>query len=245
MKITGNDKEFVPHPPYNGQAVCVDITEPKEMDGFSGGKVLKFRIVFETKCLGDDGKPQCVWSAPFTMTLGDKSNLRKFVRQMLGRDLTPEELKEGFDMDSLLGRNVNIVIVHNTEGDKTYANIAAATPWSGPEMKASGNYKRKVKSDGKPNPPPQGQAPTAAGSWLTCKVHTGKFNGSELREIPPDAIQRIIDNWLPGKLQDGEAKQTADDKRLIAALREYQAWRAAEEAKKAQPAAAEPDDVPY
>jgi hypothetical protein len=242
MKISEGGKEFIAHPPYVGQAVCVDVTEIKTVKGDYGDRDI-FRLVFETKHIGEDGKPMCVWSTGFTPTLNEKSNLRKFLRQMNGRDFTAAELKE-FDTDTLLGRNVQIVIVHNEHEGKVFANIASATPWTGTPMTASGNYKRKAKSDVHKNEPPKGSEPqAAAGSYLLCKVHVGKNAGVELRELSREAIQRIIEHWLPTRVDDPRA--TADDKRLVAALKEY---TAAENAKKVEPSDNDggmQDEIPF
>ena len=64
------------------------------------------------------------------------------------------------------------------------------------------------------------------------KVHVGKYNGMELRDLNPEAVQALVDKWLPGA--KANAKPTAADKRLMAALE----WWAAEREKEA-------DDVPY
>ena len=64
------------------------------------------------------------------------------------------------------------------------------------------------------------------------KVHVGKYAGIELRDLNPEAVQALVDKWLP--TAKANAKPTADDKRLIAALE----WWAAEREKAA-------DDVQY
>ena len=55
----------------------------------------------------------------------------------------------------------------------------------------------------------------------------------EVRDLAPEQVQALIANWLPSA--KANAKPTADDKRLIAAL---DSWAAAN-----QPV--EEDNVPY
>ena len=63
-------------------------------------------------------------------------------------------------------------------------------------------------------------------------MHVGKYVGIELRDLNPEAVQALVEKWLPtGK---ANAKPSADDKRLMAALE----WWAAEKEKAN-------DDVPY
>ena len=57
------------------------------------------------------------------------------------------------------------------------------------------------------------------------KVHVGKYTGIELRDLNPEAVQALVEKWLP--TAKANAKPTADDKRLIAALE----WWAAEREK--------------
>ena len=64
------------------------------------------------------------------------------------------------------------------------------------------------------------------------KIHVGKCKGLEVRDLSPEQVGALIANWLP--MAKANAKPTADDKRLIAAL---ESWQAAQ-----KPAE---DDVPY
>ena len=64
------------------------------------------------------------------------------------------------------------------------------------------------------------------------KVHVGKYTGIELRDLNPEAVQALVEKWLP--TAKANAKPTADDRRLIAALE----WWATERAR-------EEDNVPY
>lgn len=62
----------------------------------------------------------------YTISLHEKSNLFKDLVSWRGKVFTPEEL-EGFDLRKIIKVNCLLQIVHNTKGDKTYANVASVT----------------------------------------------------------------------------------------------------------------------
>jgi hypothetical protein len=64
------------------------------------------------------------------------------------------------------------------------------------------------------------------------KIHVGKCKGLELRDLSADQVQALVAGWLPAA--KANAKPSADDKRLIAALD----WWQAEQEKRN-------DNVPY
>jgi hypothetical protein len=233
MKIPKSGGDFENCPEFMGQAVCVDVTPLKRQDSQFGERMV-FRIVFEVNQQRDDGKPFCVWSKPFTPTLNEKANLRKFIRQWYGRDLTAAEM-EDFETEDLVGRPAMVSVVHVEHDGKTFANIAACTPdKSGAPIEPSGTFVRAkdrpdAVSTSAPGPAGGGSgggyrraaqpaAETKAGvvDHASVKVHVGKFKGHELRDLAPEHVEALITNWLPvGKAL---AKPLADDKRLIAAL---------------------------
>lgn len=63
----------------------------------------------------------------YTFSMSEKANLRKVVEDMIGTTLREDEA-EGFDIYKLIGMPCLISIVHNTKGDRTYANIGSITP---------------------------------------------------------------------------------------------------------------------
>lgn len=67
------------------------------------------------------GQPQSI-SQTFTASLGEKATLRKMLEAWRGQAFTADELK-GFNLSKLLGKPCQIQIVHESKGDKTYANI--------------------------------------------------------------------------------------------------------------------------
>ena len=217
MRIKTNSGNFQPCPEYTGSAVCVDITPLKTVQTQYGPKE-KFRFVFEIGDTKDDGTPWCVWSAPFTPSYHENSALRPFLKKWMGREMTPEEAKE-FDLESLLGRPAHITVIHEHSDGEVYANIALIQPdKSAQPLKPSGKFVRM-----KDRPPKDGNgyrraepASDSGGDLLATKIHVGRCKGLEVRDLSPEQVNALITNWLP--TAKANAKPTADDKRLIAAL---------------------------
>ena len=203
------------------------------------------KLVFEVDHDKEEGGRFCVWSHNFTPSLNEKANFRKFLRAWFGRDLMESEMAE-FDTETLIGKPAQLVVVHEHKDGQVYANIAACTPdKSGAPLTASGKFTRRKDrqggdaGDGGQNGNGGGgyrraQAPGGAGGTDhgAVKVHVGKYSGIELRDLNPEAVQALVEKWLP--TAKANAKPTADDKRLIAALE----WWAAEREKAT-------DDVQY
>ena len=240
MRIKTNSGNFQPHPEYTGSAVCVDVTPLKTVQTQYGPKE-KFRFVFETGEMKDDGTPWCVWSAPFTPSYHENSALRPFLRKWMGRELSPAEIAK-FDTEDLLGRPAHLTVIHEHSEGEVYANIALITPDKSAEsLTPSGKFVRM-----KDRPPKDGAGGQGGGyrraepagdtsaDLGATKIHVGKCKGLEVRDLSPEQVGALVTNWLPAA--KANAKPTADDKRLIAAL---ESWQVAQAAKPAE------DDVPY
>jgi hypothetical protein len=238
MRIKTNSGNFQPCPEYTGPAVCVDVTPLKTVQTQYGPKE-KFRFVFETGQTKDDGTPWCVWSAPFTPSYHENSALRPFLRKWMGRELSPEEIKN-FDTEDLLGRAAHITVIHEHSDGEVYANIALIQPdKSATPLKPSGKFVRMKDRPPKDAPGAQGgyrraEQPVGDSADLgATKIHVGKCKGLEVRDLSPEQVGALIEHWLP--TAKANPKPLADDKRLMAAL---EAWQAAQ-----QPV--EEDNVPY
>ena len=224
MKLTAKGQgDFTPHPETDGlvKAVIVDVTPPKTVETPYGPKE-KFRIVYETEMLREDGSRYCVWSPGYTPSLNEKSGLRRDLRRILGRDLTAQECDE-FDTESLVGKGVQLIVQHDQRGEKTYANIAHICPDKGKALVPCGKYTRvqdRETADGEKAGYRRAEQSDEAGrdEWQKCKVHVGKHAGVDLGDLDEDAVRRLIEVWLPK--HEASAKKSADDKRLAAALAE-------------------------
>jgi hypothetical protein len=84
----------------------------------------KVKIVWQIDEDRDDGKRFCVRKR-YTLSLHEKSTLRKDLESWRGRPFTPAEL-EGFDLEVLLGVPCLLSVMHaiKPEGN-TWANVAA------------------------------------------------------------------------------------------------------------------------
>jgi hypothetical protein len=219
--------DFAPHPETDApvRAVIVDVTPlVKQQSQFGEREV--FKLVFESELEREDGSRFCVWSRPYTPSLNEKANFRKDLKKLLGRDLTASERAE-FDTEDLLGLPLSIMIEH-TEGDngQTYANLSMVRPYKGDDpLEPCGKYVRKKDREGGGGQA-QGQAAayrSTAGDgegerddWQKTKVHVGKHAGVELGELDAEAVQKLLENWLPqARLLE---KPKADDRRLMVAL---------------------------
>jgi len=72
------------------------------------------------------GKPFALYSR-YTLSLFDQALLRQHLESWRGRAFTEPELA-GFDVKNVLGAYCMVSVVHNTEGDKTYANVKGVMP---------------------------------------------------------------------------------------------------------------------
>lgn len=231
--------EFTPHPETDApvRAVIVDITPLKKRQTEYGEKE-EFRLVFETEVTGDDGKRLCIWSRGYNPSLNEKANLRKDLKKLLGRDLTAQELEE-FDTEGLLGLGAKIMVEHghSKDGTQTYANIAMMRP-DPTALKPSGNYIRVQDREQKGGGNGAGggetssyrKAPTEEGrlEWQKVKVHVGKHAGVDLGDLEADAVQALIDKWLPAFA--AMPKPLKADRDLAAALEEVKALLSGEPA---------------
>ena len=106
--------------PKEGQ-VFARLQQIKDLgivDGNFGSKE-KIAFVWQTAECGIGGEPLEVWQR-LTKSLHPKSLLFKAIRQITGEDPGEE-----FDLQTLVGVEVTLVIEHNEAEDVTYANVAA------------------------------------------------------------------------------------------------------------------------
>jgi len=89
----------------------------------------KVRLAFETPTekkifKEENGEQPYMLSKEYTLSLGDKANLRADLESWRGKTFTQEEL-EGFDLANILWIPCMITVTHQTskDGQKTYARI--------------------------------------------------------------------------------------------------------------------------
>lgn len=205
---------FTPHPETEGpiKGVIVDITDLKTRQTQYGEKE-EFRLVIETECMDtENDRRYCIWTRGYTPSLNEKAALRKDLKKMMGRELTSAELSD-FDVESLIGHGVKLIIQHEHKDDKTYANISFIAPDKDKALKPSGKYKRIKDREAKSDD--DEEAPATTG-WQAVVVHIGKYSGKKLGDIDEDGVAKLISGWLPKAKAGGKTEDAA----LVAALTE-------------------------
>lgn len=230
MKLTNKGGNFKLHPETDGtiKAVVVDITPLKKRVTQYGEKE-EFRLVFETEVVDEEkGHRFCIWSRGYTCSLDEKAAIRKDLKKMMGRDLTALELKE-FDLETIIGLGVKLIVQHESKDDKNYANISFIAPDKTDPLKPSGKYKRIKDRDDAPaaaEDKPAASLPQAeSNGWMNVVVHIGKFAGEKLGDVDEAGVTALIENWLPKAKAGGKA----EDHSLAKALDELAAILAAED----------------
>lgn len=127
---SGGNFELAPQGVYAARCFkMVDLgTQPTE---FQGQKKLQHKVMIGWELLGDemmeDGKPFSVMKR-YTVSLHEKSQLRKDLEAWRGKQFTPEE-EALFDLTKVIGAYCMLNIVHETSKAGTeYANIASIMP---------------------------------------------------------------------------------------------------------------------
>lgn len=249
IKATGSGSFETP-PEGDGLMVCVDVTPLKKRETKYGIKE-EFRFAFELdpKSFGtrQNGQPFCIWSRGFTPVLSlmpKKSNLTKFLEDWLGHKFTQEDINKGIDAETLIGKTAKVIVQHEEVGESIYANILSIRP-SADELVPSGLF---VRAKDRKSAPQSGYSPASSvedasstssyrhadqpadggrATWQKCKIHVGRNKGVDLGDLDPEGedMKNLIENWIP--IYEQNPKPLADDKRLYAALKEFQADYAA------------------
>lgn len=107
------------------QAVLAEVRDLGLVDSVYNGvakKTHKVLFRYQLAELDTEGQPKRVYER-FTLSLHEKAGLRKRIKQMFGKE-PPTTL----DLETIIGTNINLVIVHNENPknpEKPFANIAA------------------------------------------------------------------------------------------------------------------------
>ena len=133
--ITENRNEDYPIPDEGiASAVCVDVVALGKIETPWGPKE-KVSLIFELEDTDVEGN-RYILGKRYTRSLNEKSNLRKDLERWRNKKFKPQELKDGFDLESLVGVSCLLFISHNETDQRTYANISSIMP---PEQGESGN----------------------------------------------------------------------------------------------------------
>jgi hypothetical protein len=106
--------------------VCIDVVDMGMVKSNYNGKPKtqhKIRIVWQTGETQENGKPFHV-SKRYTLSLHEKSSLRKDLESWRGRAFTESEL-EGWDVEGVLGAGAMLSVVQVAQNGNVYANVTA------------------------------------------------------------------------------------------------------------------------
>jgi len=118
------ESDFVPAPEGLHGAVCVDVVDLGVLQTQWGDKP-KIRIAWQIEARDEDTGKRYLVSQQYTRSLHEKATLTHHLESWRGRKFSEQELL-GFDLETILGVNCQLTIVHN-EGSKggTFANVSA------------------------------------------------------------------------------------------------------------------------
>lgn len=114
---------YPPHPPGQFASSCIDIVEHNGVETKFGIKD-RIQLRFHTGHMETvDGEPVPIYlDCFFNKSFHPDSRLRQFLESWRGQPFNEEERKR-FVLDTLLGVNAYVQVVHNPTEKKTYANI--------------------------------------------------------------------------------------------------------------------------
>ena len=126
----GTESKFAPHPEGQFVGQCVDVLalgdKVQDFPGTEPYLAPTCALVFRT---GEQNHEtgECIDIArEFTVSMGEKANLRKFLEQWRGRPYTKEQVTAGVPIDKLTGQHALLSVAHRTSGKgRVYANITA------------------------------------------------------------------------------------------------------------------------
>jgi hypothetical protein len=124
--IAKSGGSFTPAPAGTHCAVCCDVIDLGMIEVTYLGKTQrkhKIVIAWQIDENMDDGKPFLV-RRRYTCSLHEKAVLRRDLESWRGRAFTDKEL-EAFDLESLLGVNALVNIIHEQRNGSTFANVAS------------------------------------------------------------------------------------------------------------------------
>lgn len=138
MAIMATDSgggDFTPVPEGTHFAVCDMVVDfGKQKTTYMGDETIKHQIYIRWQIPaervewkdGDNQKHEgpAVIGKTYTLSLGEKANLRKDLQAWRGRAFTEEELR-GFDVSKLLGVAATVTVNHSEKNGKTYANVTS------------------------------------------------------------------------------------------------------------------------
>ena len=148
----GSDSKFKPHPEGQYVGVCVDVVDLGEkIQDFPGTTAYLAQtcaIVFRTGERNEEISEYIDIAREFTVSMGEKANLRKFLEQWRGKPYTKEDIEKGVPLHKLEGQPAMLSVSHRVSGkNRTYANITACVGVPKQMAGAIGQYPDYIRAD--------------------------------------------------------------------------------------------------
>ena len=130
ITATATPSTFKAHDEGQFVAQCVDcINLGEKVQDFPGTKPYlapTCALVFRTGERNTETGEYIDVSKEYTVSMGEKANLRKDLQQWRGKAYTPEQIEAGVPLDKLTGNHALLTVSHRVSGKgRTYANITA------------------------------------------------------------------------------------------------------------------------
>ncbi len=133
ITATASDAKFAPHPEGQYAARCVDVVDlgekVEQYPGFPQRLSHKCMLIFRTGEVNAETQEDIDIAKEFTVSMGEKANLRKFLEDWRGKSYTPVQVEQGVPLHKLTGQAALITVEHKTsQKGRTYANVKGITP---------------------------------------------------------------------------------------------------------------------
>lgn len=148
----GSDSKFQPHPEGQYIGVCVDVInlgeKVQDFPGTTKYLASTCALVFRTGERNEETGDYIDIAREFTVSMGEKANLRKFLEQWRGRPYSEADVKNGVPLHKLEGQPGLLSIAHKVSGkNRTYANITACVGVPKQMAAGVGQYTDYVRAD--------------------------------------------------------------------------------------------------
>jgi len=128
MVITGNDNREKPTMGLQ-PGVCwkyFDVgLQPGYQDGPPSAKIVIYWELSERLKEGEFAGKRFLVHKEYTKSIGEKSNLRKDLQTWRGAPYTSEEIKQGIELDNILGKNCTLNLMEDKNG---YPKVTGVFP---------------------------------------------------------------------------------------------------------------------
>jgi hypothetical protein len=126
----GSDSKYKNHPEGQFVGQCVDAIDLGErVEQYQGNPAKlahKCALIFRTGEKNAETGDYIDIGKEFTVSMGEKANLRKFLEAWRGKKYTADQIEAGVPLHKMAGNWALITVEHRTSGaGRTYANIAA------------------------------------------------------------------------------------------------------------------------